>query len=205
MKTKIIFLLLLASFIFLSAYEREQVERYAHRYTRLTEGYTNGYSPDSLWWNVNPFIYKLELDNGVHADTAGYHDGADCAHFVSQCLQAGGIPMYENNYNDNPKYLGCVSCKNLKLFSDNFADSLRMTFRDSLWITEVIEPNFENEHYTDTNYDIFFYVPREVRLINFHFTDFDLCPGYPPFQPDRVTIGQFPFWYSDLVITGNQG
>ena len=201
MKTRILFILLLASFIFLSAYERDQVSHYAHRYTRLTEGKCEAVNifPDSIYYNVNPFIISLE-------GGSGYHPIADCAHFVSQCLQAGGIQMYENNYSDNPDFLGCVGCRGLNIQAkNNFADSLRMTFHDSLWITEVIEPNFENDHYTSTNYDIFFYVPREVRLINFHFNDFNLHPGFPPYQPDRVTIGQYPYWFDDLVITGNQG
>lgn len=151
MKTKIIFLLLLASFIFLSAYEREQVSRYAHRYTRLTEGYSYGYSPDSLWWNVNPFIYDLEVDNGAHADTAGYYDEADCSHFVSQCLQAGGIPIYEDGHNDLP-YLGAINCKNLhliatELFPVTREDWYHTTFRESLWIEEVINPVIESSHF----------------------------------------------------------
>ena len=206
MKTKILLILLFISVVFLSAYERDQVSRYAHRYTRLTEDANVGINPDSLiWHNVNPFIYQLERQKGASINLAGYWDGADCAHFVSQCMQAGGIPMHENGYYDNSNFLGYVNCKNLHNFSDTIADSLRMTFHDSLWITEVIEPNFENVHNTSTNYDRFFHVPREIRLLKFHFTDFDLHPGYPPYSPDRVTIGYYPFWYNDLVYTGNQG
>ena len=153
MKTRIVFILLITSFLFLSAYNRDQVSRYAHRYTRLTEGkdYAVNIPPDSMFFNVNPFIISLE-------GGSGYHPDADCAHFVSQCLQAGGIPMYENNYSDNVNYLGCVGCKGLNNFSDNFADSLGMTFHDDFWLTEVIDPVFENEHFTTTNYDMFFYV-----------------------------------------------
>jgi hypothetical protein len=60
MKTKIIFLLLLASFIFLSAYEREQVSRYAHRYTRLTEGDSSSLSQGIILYNFN--IQNLNVD-----------------------------------------------------------------------------------------------------------------------------------------------
>ena len=151
MKTKIIFLLLLASFIFLSAYEREQVSRYAHRYTRLTEGFDYGYSPDSLWWNVNPFIYDLEVSKGANAYTeAGYYDGADCAHFVSQNLQTGGIPMYENGYYDNPHFLGYINCKNLHNFAvdhlNRREDNFFMTFQNNFWMDEIIDPVIESEH-----------------------------------------------------------
>ena len=143
MRTKIIFILLLASFIFLSAYEREQVSRYAHRYTRLTEGDSLGYNPDSLLWhNVNPFIYNLERQNNAPATLAGYIDEADCSHFVSQCLQAGGIPIYEGDHNDLP-YLGAINCKNLHLIAlDIFPvtreDWYHTTFRESLWIDEIV-------------------------------------------------------------------
>ena len=58
MRTKIIFILLLASFIFLSAYEREQVSRYAHRYTRLTEGATFSLSQCIILYNFNIKKFK---------------------------------------------------------------------------------------------------------------------------------------------------
>ena len=61
MKIKIIFLLLFASFLFLSAYEREQVSRYAHRYTRLTEGDSLSLSQSIILYNFN--IQNFSVDN----------------------------------------------------------------------------------------------------------------------------------------------
>ncbi|MCK4653058.1 MAG: hypothetical protein KAU01_01275, partial [Candidatus Cloacimonetes bacterium] len=139
-------ILLLASFIFLSAYERDQVSRYAHRYTRLTEGknYAVNISPDSMYYNVNPFIISLE-------GGTGYHPDADCAHFVSQCLQAGGIPMYEDGYNDNSSYLGIVNCKNLHTLADSLfpvrEDWYHTTFQDSFWMEETLDPFLESNHF----------------------------------------------------------
>lgn len=203
MKSKILIILLLVFFNFLLSYDREQASRYAHRYTILTEGDSLGYNPDSLlWYNVNPFIYTLERQNNAPAHLAGYYDRADCSHFVSQCLQAGGIAMYESGYNNFP-YLGAINCKNLHLFSEHFADSLGMTFHSNFWLEEVIEPVFENNHFTDNNYDAFFFVPKEVELMQFHFAEFNTDPF--PFPYDEVTIGDFPFWNPPLVYMANQG
>ncbi|MDP8202667.1 MAG: amidase domain-containing protein [Candidatus Tenebribacter burtonii] len=199
MKTKILLILLLASFIFLSAYERNQVSRYAHRYTRLTEGKCEAVNifPDSMFYNVNPFIISLE-------GGSGYHPIADCAHFVSQCLQAGGIQMYENNYSDNPDYLGCVGCKGLNIQAkNNFADSLRMTFHDNFWLEEIIEPVIETDHpYTSGFYSFDIFLNHDTYKTKLHFDSLYTRPG-----TDIVKITD---WYHSLYspvlsYAGNQG
>ena len=56
MKTKIIIILLLVTITSLSAYDRVQAARYAHRYTRLTEG-------DSLSSKQGIILYSIIIKN----------------------------------------------------------------------------------------------------------------------------------------------
>ena len=179
MKTKIIIILLLVTITFLSAYDRDQAARYAHRYTRLTNNNTTGYDPENdIWWNVNPFIYELETSLGAPDSLAGYWDGADCSHFASQCLQAGGIKMYEGNHSDNSHYLGYVAAKNLNIFAKDYfpvrEDWNHSVFLSSFWIEEVIDPVIESSHfpyYTSYNFLDFC---SDIYFLKIYFSEIEL-------------------------------
>ena len=194
MKKILIITLLLSTIIFLysASYQRDQVAKYAKRYTSLTsgqhQGYAPDYAPDSLWWNVNPFIYYLEKDSGAPENNAGYIDGTDCAHFVSQCLQAGYIPMYEESYSDDPNYLGYVNAKNLNLFAVNILNTATRDSRedynycvfypDSIYLEEVFNPPLESAHpYLDNMY-IFRELSFDIMKAQVYFDTLDLHQGH---------------------------
>jgi hypothetical protein len=195
MKENLILLFLLVTVTLFSTYNREQVARYAHRYTRLTEGKTYAVNifPDSMYFNVNPFIISLE--NGT-----GYINGNDCAHFVSQCLQAGGIPMYEDNHSDNANYLGYVAARNLHNFAvaQNTSQTFypRVTFKEDFFMYEELSPHIESSHPYSIPDARLLTPAYETDFFKIHFMYFDINPTW---SSDRLVISGYDWQYDTIL------
>ena len=189
------------------AYNNDQAARYARRYTRLTNDYNEGHDPEhDIWWNVNPFIYEMEREQGASSEHAGYRDGADCAHFVSQCLQAGYIPMFENNYSDHNLFLGYLNCKNLhNLAKDTLAvreDDFHVTFKENFVLKERFVPIIETDHPYSGDYHFFIDLCDDVDSTSIHF---DSLFTQPP--NDIIYITDWYHWLpaAPLTFAGDQG
>ncbi len=116
--------------------------------------------------------------------------------------------MYENNYYDNSFFLGYIGCKNLHNFAvDHLTqreDYFQMTFQDSFWMDEVINPVIESEHpYPPYSY---FYdgieLSNDVYFAKFHFPS--IGTSYEDLVKLNVgssTLYQVSGYYTDLWST----
>ncbi len=132
------------------AYNYEQAIRFSDKYSSRSEGSTVGIG-EPYWYNISKFIYSQELPTAGH-DNAGYIDGADCAHFVSQCLEAGGIPISED-YLGNYNYLYFfINTDPMHTYFTN--QGISIGYISTEWTTEDIWPYIETDH----PYDNFEYI-----------------------------------------------
>jgi hypothetical protein len=146
----------------------DQMDRYAEKYAGRSNGATSGIQ----WDNMSKFIYDVEDNLG--ASYPGYIDGADCAHFVSQCLEAGGICVSEDQLGGTYNYMDFFI--NTDPMYDYFTNqNCSLGYIQSWWSTESIWPYIESSHpYSNNTYDwIPFYCPAGAYETKFHFVRFE--------------------------------
>ncbi|MBC8415646.1 MAG: T9SS type A sorting domain-containing protein [Candidatus Cloacimonetes bacterium] len=193
-KYLITFTLLTYSIICYS-YNIEQAIRFSDKYSSRSEGSTIGIG-DPYWHNISKFIYREELPT-AGPYYAGYIDGDDCAHFVSQCLEAGGIPISEDYLGDDDYLYFFINTDPMHTYFTN--QGISIEYISTEWTTEDIWPNIESLHpYLNYTYEWWpFYAPDEAGEIELHFVRFETEYGY-----DYVSITDD---YEIISYSGNWG
>ncbi len=186
----------------------DQMDRYAEKYAGRSIGANEGIQ----WDNISKFIYNHEDPTG-NPTNAGYIDGNDCTHFVSQCLEAGGVPISEDQLTGSSS-----AYMNFFILSDNMRSYFinqgwSQGYTASWWNWETISPTFQSTnhpYYNNEEYWFDLYAPPEADEICLHFTDLEIEAGYDFLYAtdDETTYyysgENFPSnWWDEEPFSGN--